>query len=149
VSLEEGRFLGLDLGEVRVGVALSDPLGITAQPLGHLDRKGKPKIVEAIRALVTEHGVTRIVVGLPLRLSGEAGPEAVEAEAFAQRLRGAMPGVAVDLWDERLSTAEVERMMIAADVSRKKRRRKVDTLAAVVILQSYMDARVTALGDER
>ena len=79
MSSEEGRFLGLDLGDARVGVALSDPLGITAQPAGHLDRKGKPTIVEAIRGLVTEHGVTRIVVGLPLLLSGEAGPAAVEA----------------------------------------------------------------------
>jgi putative Holliday junction resolvase len=149
VSSEEGRFLALDLGESRVGVALSDPLGITAQPAGHLDRKGKPKIVESVRELVAEHGVTRIVVGLPLRLSGEAGPEAADAEAFAQSLRDAIPEVAVDLWDERLTTAEVERMMIAADVSRKKRRRKVDTLAAVVILQSYMDARGIRVEDER
>ncbi len=148
MSPDPGRILGLDLGEIRVGLALSDPLGITAQPAGTLDRKGSPPIVDRIGSFVNEHEVTRIVVGHPLRLSGEAGERAAESEAFAERLRKRMPEVEVELWDERLTTAEAERVMISADVSRKKRRRKIDTLAAVLILQSYMDARGPARGNE-
>ncbi|MDX1389421.1 MAG: Holliday junction resolvase RuvX [Acidobacteriota bacterium] len=145
---DPGRILGLDLGDVRVGLALSDPLGITAQPAGTLDRKGGPPLVERIRSLVAEHGVTRIVVGRPLLLSGAVGERAAESEAVARQLRAVLPDVEVELWDERLTTAEAERVMIAADVSRKKRRSKIDTLAAVLILQSYMDARGAPLRGE-
>ena len=148
MSPDPGRILGLDLGDVRVGLAVSDPLGITAQPVGSLDRKGRPGLVDRIGSFVREHDVTRIVIGHPLHLSGEAGERAVASEAFAERLRERIPEVEVELWDERLTTAEAERVLISADVSRKKRRRKIDTLAAVLILQSYMDARGHARGDE-
>ena len=98
MSSDPGRILGLDLGDVRVGLALSDPLGITAQPAGHLDRKGSPSIVDRIGSLVNEREVTRIVVGYPLELSGEAGERAMESEAFAERLRKRIPGVSRRTW---------------------------------------------------
>ena len=131
--------LGIDLGTVRIGLALSDPLGITAQPAGVLRRRGPRADLEALAALVRDREVTRIVVGYPLLLSGEAGIAAKEAEEFAGRFRERLPGVPIDLWDERWTTKEVERTLIAADVSRRKRRQVVDSLAAVLILQGFME----------
>jgi putative Holliday junction resolvase len=134
-----GRTLGIDLGDVRIGLALSDLLGVTAQPAGVLVRKNAKADLAALVQLVETHDAVRVVIGLPLLLSGEAGTRARDAEAFATALRAMLPGVAVDLWDERLTTKEAERTLIAADVSRKARRRVVDSLAAVLILQNYMD----------
>jgi putative Holliday junction resolvase len=136
----QGRVLALDLGEVRVGLALSDPLGITAQPLPTLQRTSMKKDLRFLDDLVRERGVVRVVVGLPLMLSGEEGPGAVAAREFAERLDRRLDGVEIELWDERLTSVEAERTMLAADVSRKKRKQSVDAMAAVLILQSYMDA---------
>ena len=140
MTAPRGRVLALDLGDVRIGLALSDELGITAQPAGCLARSGGRSDLKAIRVLVEEHGVSRIVVGLPLLLSGEEGTRAQGARETADRLRRTLPGIAVELWDERLTTAEAERVMIADGVRRKRRRETIDAMAAVLILQSWLGA---------
>jgi len=140
VSPDRGRALGLDLGEARIGLALSDPLGVTAQPLETLERSGSRRDLERIAGLVRDRGVSTVVVGLPLRLSGEEGPAATAARAFARRLAARLEGVAVRLWDERLTTALAERTMISGRARRAKRRKRVDTVAAALILQSWLDA---------
>lgn len=135
------RTLGLDLGERRVGLALSDPLGVTAQPLCLLERtRGRP-LEDEIARRVAEHDVERVVVGYPLLLSGEAGTKALEAEAFARSLGRSLAGVEIVLWDERLTTAAAERAMRAAGLRGERRRQAADVLAAVLILQTYLDAR--------
>jgi putative Holliday junction resolvase len=141
VSEPPGRILALDLGDARIGLALSDPLGITAQPAGKVDTRGRAADLERIRSIVEEHDAVVVVVGLPLHLSGESGPRAEQAREFARRLAQAAPGVSVELWDERLTTAEAERAMIAGNVRRRRRREVIDSLSAVLILQSYLDAR--------
>jgi putative Holliday junction resolvase len=142
VTSSEGRVLAIDLGQVRLGLALSDPLGITAQPLGTVERSGSPRAdLARVAALVAERHVTTVVVGLPLHLSGEEGVQAAHAREFAARLAARLArDVEVRLWDERLTTVEAERMLIAADVRRSRRKRIVDTIAAVLILQSFLDA---------
>jgi len=132
--------LALDLGEVRIGLALSDPLGLTAQPLETLQRIGIRKEMNRLAALIAEREVGRVVVGLPLQLSGEEGSAAIQAREFAERLSRRVPGISIELWDERLTTAEAERTLIAADVRRSKRKRVIDQLAAVLILQGYLDS---------
>lgn len=123
-----------------MGLALSDPLGITAQPLPTLQRSSLKSDLRYLEQLVRERGVVRIVIGLPLMLSGDEGKGAEEARRFAERLGRRLDGVDVNLWDERLTSVEAERTMIRADVSRKRRREAVDAMAAVLILQSYMEA---------
>jgi putative Holliday junction resolvase len=137
---EGTRVLGLDLGTVRVGLAISDPLGLSAQPAGVLRRRGARLDLAAVADLVASRHVTRVVVGHPLRLSGEAGPAAAAAERFAAALRTALPDVDVVLWDERLTTAEARRILIAADVRRRRRREVIDSMAAVLLLQSWLDS---------
>jgi putative Holliday junction resolvase len=129
--------MGLDLGQARIGVAISDTRRRLAVPLGTI-RTGAPQDVKSIAALVQEHGVTLVVVGLPLRLSGQRGPEAAHAERFAEALRGFL-GVPVELQDERLSTVEADRGLREAGVSGRDRRRRVDRSAAAVILQAWLD----------
>ena len=135
---EPGRVLGLDLGDVRIGVAISDPGRRLAVPLGTV-HTGAPADLKAIAALVREHDVTLVVLGLPLRLSGEAGPSAKHAEAFAEALGAVLP-VPVVLQDERLSTVEADRALREAGAGGRERRRVVDRSAATVILQAYLDA---------
>jgi putative Holliday junction resolvase len=141
VSEPPGRILALDLGDARIGLALSDPLGITAQPLGKVDARGPAADVKQIRAIIDDNQAIAVVIGLPLHLSGESGPRAEHAREFARRLSAAVPGIPVELWDERLTSVEVERMMIAGNVRRRRRREVIDSLSAVLILQSYLDAR--------
>jgi len=126
---------------VRIGLALSDPLGVTAQPAGVLKRSRLARDLESLTDYIRSHEVVRVVVGYPRRLSGEAGPAAARAEAFAGRLRDRLGDVPVDLWDERLTTAEAQRTLVAADVSRRRRREVVDAMAAALILQGWMEAR--------
>ncbi len=142
---EPGRLLGVDLGQVRIGLALSDALRITAHPLKSLFCSDAHKDVEKLAQLIGEHGVTGVVIGLPLLMSGEEGKGAAAARRFADRLkkriRAANNEVAVDLWDERLTTVQAERTLISANVKRRKRRQMVDGLAAVLILQNFLDSR--------
>jgi putative holliday junction resolvase len=133
-----GRVLGLDLGDARIGLAISDDARRMAVPLGTV-RTGAPQDVKAIADLVTEHRVTLVVVGHPLLLSGEAGERAHLAERFADALRAFLP-VEVVLRDERLSTAEADRALREAGASGRERRRTVDRSAATVILQAWLDA---------
>lgn len=137
---DDGRLLALDLGEARIGVALSDPLGLTAQPIESLGHRGREASIEAVAALVGEHGARGVIVGLPLMLSGEEGASARRARRFAELLARRLPGIRVELWDERLTTVEAERRLAEAEVSRHRRRAAVDGMAAVLILQSWLDA---------
>lgn len=134
------RIMALDVGEKNIGVALSDPLGITAQGLTVIKRRDEAGALAAIRALVDQHGVRELVVGLPRDLKGTVGPQAQKVLDFTSRLEREL-AVPVRLWDERLSTRAAERLLIEADVTRRKRRRVVDMLAASLILQNYLDSR--------
>jgi putative Holliday junction resolvase len=139
-----GRVLGVDHGEASLGLAISDGIGLTAQPLDAFRRVGPRKDLERLAALVREREVSRIVVGLPLRMSGEEGERARAVRDFVAALAARVPGVPIELWDERLTSAEAERILIAADVRRRVRKQVVDRLAAVLILQSWLDARGAA-----
>jgi len=129
--------LGLDLGQARIGVAISDDDRRMAVPLGTI-RTGAPEDVKAIARIVAENGVTEVVVGLPLRLSGESGEAADHASKFAEALRGFLQ-VPVALQDERLSTVQAERDLRSAGVRGRSRRAVVDQAAATVMLQSFLD----------
>ncbi|MBW2276106.1 MAG: Holliday junction resolvase RuvX [Deltaproteobacteria bacterium] len=135
------RIMGIDAGSKRIGVALSDELGLTAQPLTVVETSGGSSAAAArIAELCSEHEVERVVVGLPLALDGgDRGQSSRRARALGKTLteRGA---VEVVFWDERFSTAEAERVLVTAGVRRDKRRRVVDKLAAALILQGYLDA---------
>lgn len=135
---EEGRVLGLDLGDARIGTAVSEPDRKVAVPLGTI-RTGAPADLQAIAALVAENEITLIVVGHPIFMSGEAGERAHHAEEFAEALRS-FAGVPVVLHDERLSTVEAERTLRDAGKRGRDARRVVDRSAAAIILQSYLDA---------
>ncbi len=133
------RCLGLDYGTRRVGVALSDELGLLALPLEVWPAGESAEVVRKVTQLCCERQVGTIVVGLPLNMDGSRGPAAEAAERFAEALRQAGDRPVV-LWDERLSSRQVERMLVDADVSRRRRRQVTDKLAAQLILQSYLDA---------
>jgi len=132
-----GIVLALDLGAARIGVAVSDPERRLAMPVGTI-RTGAPQDLKAIASLVRERGVVRVIVGDPISLSGEANESSRHAAAFAEALRSVLD-VPVELFDERLSTVEAERMLSSAGVPGRRRRRVVDQVAATVILQSYLD----------
>jgi len=133
------RVVGLDVGTKRIGVAVSDPMGWTAQGYGVLQRRG-PKTLEALCRIVQEVGAEEVVVGLPRRTDGTLGDEAREVMKFAEHLKEVLK-LPVVFWDERFSTAEAERILLMADQSRRKRRKVIDKLAAVIILQGYLDSR--------
>jgi len=135
------RTLGLDVGSRRIGVALSDELKITAQPLVVLVAKSRRDAVARIRELCAEHEVDTIVIGLPLSMSGgDRGSSAARAREFAGRLAEEVAAEIV-LWDERFTTAQAERVLIQGNVRRRDRRAVVDKIAAALILQGYLDAR--------
>ncbi|MBS2028408.1 MAG: Holliday junction resolvase RuvX [Deltaproteobacteria bacterium] len=134
------RLMGLDVGDKTVGVAVSDELGLTAQGVTTVERRSWAHDLAELKAIAEEYEVQKLVVGLPLNMDGSEGPRAQTSRAFAERASAAL-GIPFDLWDERLSTAEVQRLLISADVSRKKRKQVVDKLAAQVILQGYLDSR--------
>lgn len=134
------RILALDHGTKRIGVALSDELGWTAQPLETYERRTLEADIRHIDRLVQEHDVGEVVVGLPLRLNGEVGPAAQLVQEFVKRLEEILT-VPVITWDERLTTKSAEELLIAADVSRKKRKGTVDRIAAAILLQSYLESR--------
>ena len=129
--------MALDYGTKRIGVALSDELGWTAQPLETFERRTLDRDVAHIASLVQRHGVREVVLGFPLQLDGREGPAIEAMRNFAARLEGGLP-VPLVLWDERLTTKAAEDLLIAADVSRKKRKGAVDRVAAAILLQSYL-----------
>lgn len=132
--------LGLDYGSHRIGAALSDPLGITAQPLPAIRRRGDNRDIEAIGELVREFSIDGVVLGLPLRLDGTEGEQAKRARAFGRKIADRL-GVPVETWDERLTTVQAERHLIAAGLRREKRKEVRDSLSAVILLQSLLDCR--------
>jgi putative Holliday junction resolvase len=138
-----GRVLGVDLGERRVGLAISDPSGRVATPYARVDRSGdRTADHRTILAHAREAGASRIVVGLPLSLSGDAGPAAQAVLEEVEALRAeADETVTIDTYDERLTTVIAERELREARVSRRARRQAVDETAAAVMLQSYLEAR--------
>ena len=134
------RVLGLDVGEKRIGIAISDGLGLTAQRLTLLDRRGAAQDVEAVKQLIGQHGVEALVIGLPLTLRGEQGPQAKKVLAFCEALRQRTT-VPVHLLDERLTTVQGERALLETDTPRRKRKLMIDQVAAQLILQQFLDAR--------
>lgn len=135
-----GRIMALDPGEKRMGVAMSDEMGLIAQPLETHACASPDEVVAHVQSLVTAHGVAEVVVGLPIRMSGEPGKAAERVHGFIERLAQALD-VPVVPWDERLTSKAAERMLIQANVSRSKRKGAVDRVAAAVLLQSYLDRR--------
>jgi putative holliday junction resolvase len=138
-----GRILALDLGKKRIGLALSDPLGISAQGLETLQRSTVREDIAALEAIAREHQVQLVLLGHPLNMSGAEGRQAVYTRDFAQRLTE-RTGLAVRFWDERLTTKEAERVLKQSGISIEKRAKAVDRLAAVILLASYLDAGGTA-----
>ncbi|MEW6443565.1 MAG: Holliday junction resolvase RuvX [bacterium] len=131
--------MALDLGEKTIGVAVSDDLGWTAQPLTTLKRKSPREDVDEIVLLVEEHRVDQLVVGLPVNMDGTMGHQARRVLSFVESMKQRLK-VPVITWDERLSTVAVERVLLEADVSRRKRKQHIDKLAAAYILQGYLDS---------
>lgn len=145
---EEGalvpRILGFDVGDRRIGLAISDPLGYTAQPLFTLHRTGRRADLKSVGRVLRRHAVKEAVVGNPLHMSGDQSPQAAKAQAFAEELRTEF-GITVHLWDERLTTTQAHRHLDdaghAAGRSKGGRKAIIDQVAAVLILQSFLEAR--------
>lgn len=135
------RILALDLGEKRIGVAVSDELLMTAQGLCVIASKGTVKDLEQVADLIRNQAVSTIVLGLPRNMDGSIGPMAEKVREFGRLLQEQNSAIPVEYWDERLTTAGAQRMLIGADISRVKRRQVVDKIAAVLILQGYLDRR--------
>ncbi len=133
------RILGLDVGSKTIGMAVSDPLGITAQGLPTYRRKNKRLDMEALSAIIQRYDVRQIVVGYPLRMSGAQGTQSEKMARFADDLKKHFE-LPVHLWDERLTSAEANRVLRESEMSIKRRGEVVDQLAAVLILQSWMEA---------
>lgn len=131
------RIIALDVGDKRIGAAVSDPLGITAQGVGVVNRRDADYDVDEIKKIVDGYKAQLIVVGMPLNMDGTKGESAKKAALFAEALRSAL-NIPVETYDERLSTKESQRFLISADVSRKRRKEVIDTMAAQLILQSYL-----------
>ncbi|HEX3742257.1 MAG TPA: Holliday junction resolvase RuvX [Terriglobales bacterium] len=134
------RVLGLDVGSRRIGIAISDPLGVTAQGLPTLLRQNKRLDFEQLARIITGYQVSEIVVGYPLRLSGAEGIQSGKMQIFAEELRKKF-GLPVHLWDERLTSTQANRLLRETDLSIKKRGQAVDRMAATLILQNWMEAR--------
>lgn len=138
------RYLGLDVGNRRIGVAVSDELGLTAQPVLTLERRNNGRTsrddLRSLARLARRFAVVGIVVGNPMHLSGELSPQALKTQAFAAEL-GELTGLPIHLWDERLTTHEAHQILYEAGHARQEHRRVVDQVAATLILQSFMDQR--------
>ena len=134
------RIMALDVGERRIGVAVCDPLGITAQAHSVLTRRGLDNDLEALSRLVEELEAERVVVGLPRNLNGSEGPSAQRSREFAELLTRKVR-IPVELYDERLTTVEAENILLASDMSRRKRRQVIDKVAAALILEGYLHRR--------
>jgi putative Holliday junction resolvase len=134
------KLLGLDIGERNIGIAISDGLGITAQPLTTIRRKNANSDIEAIKKIIEEHQAKEIVVGLPKNMDGSIGTQAQKAILFADKLRQCLD-IRIILRDERLTTVIAEKTMLEGDLSRRKRKKRIDKIAAQLILQNYLDSK--------
>ena len=130
------RILGLDIGEKRIGIAISDETETIAQGLETIDATGG--VLKRIEEIVSENNIKEVVVGLPLKMDGSRGPAAEKVLRFSEKLKGRL-SVAVSTFDERLTTKQGESILIEADMSRKKRKMKIDRIAAQIMLQTYID----------
>ena len=133
-----GRILAIDYGEKRIGVAISDIMGIIAQPLDTIQRKDYEEDLKNIKNIIKQNSVVEVVIGLPKNMDGRLGDSAMKIVHFVSQLRKAID-LPIRVWDERLTTAESEKLLIESDVSRKKRRKKIDKIAASLILQGYLE----------
>lgn len=135
------RIMGLDLGDKTIGVALSDPLGYTAQGLEVVRRHGSLKAdLARLKEIARANEVSKVVIGFPRNMNGTVGPRGEMALAFGHEVEKTL-GLPVETWDERLSTVAAEKMLVGADVRRKKRRQVIDKIAAALILQNYLDSK--------
>jgi putative holliday junction resolvase len=134
-----GRVLALDLGKKRIGLAMSDPLGITAQGLPTLERTRIRDDLDALARVIDENNVTLILMGHPLHMSGREGRQAEYTREFAARL-ARRTGLEIRFWDERLTTVEAQRVLRSSGIGIEKRARAVDRLSAVILLSSYLDS---------
>lgn len=140
------RAIGLDVGDKTIGVAVSDPLGITAQGITTIERVGIRKDTTAVMELMKEYDCDTVVIGLPLKLDGSDSPQTEKVREFREKLENKLRSTGlgntrIEYYDERLTTAMAERVLIEADVSRSKRKTVIDKQAAVIILQSYLDTK--------
>lgn len=133
------RIMGLDVGGKRVGVAISDPLHMCANPWGYVEVTENTLMIEKLKNLIDKYEVTHIVVGLPKNMNGSLGFQAARVKKVADQI-ALLPGITTSFYDERLSSKEVETMLISAGMSRKKRKGVTDKLAAAIILQNYLDS---------
>jgi len=136
------RVLGLDYGARRIGLAVSDELGITAQGLPTLHRANKRSDFDHLRRIIKHYSVGEVVIGLPLRMSGEAGIQVEKVEAFAEELRSRFK-LPVHLFDERLTSVQANRLLDEAEMGNQRRTQVVDQIAAVLILQSFLESRAS------
>lgn len=134
----DGRIMGLDIGDKTIGVAVSDLMGLTAQGIKTINRVGKNKDIEELKKIISERQINLIVSGLPKNMTGDIGLQGEKVMKFCKLLKEET-GLEIEFWDERLSTVAAERSLLEADVSRKKRKKVVDMLAAVIILQGFLD----------
>jgi putative Holliday junction resolvase len=140
------RILGFDVGDRRIGVAISDPLGYVAQPLFTLHRMGRKADLKSVARMLRKHEVTEAVVGNPLHMSGDQSPQAAKAQTFAEELRTEF-GITVHLWDERLTTTQAHRHLDdAGHAGGRERKGIIDQVAAVLILQAFLEARANQRG---
>lgn len=135
------RSMSLDVGTRTIGIAVSDLLGMIAGGVETIKRTSPERDFERIGELIKEHDVDTLVVGYPKNMNGTIGERAQSCEAMAEELRERFAGVQVVLWDERLSTVAAEKVLVDADLRRKKRKKVIDMMAAVVILQNYLDSK--------
>lgn len=130
------RLLGLDIGERRIGVAVSDELGMIASPVKTIDARGD--VVSELRGLIDQYGVSRLIVGLPIGMSGREGPQATEVRSIAEEL-GRDLDIEIVYSDERLSSAMANQALVGQRTRREKRKQHIDAMAAAIILQGYLD----------
>lgn len=138
--------MGLDLGESRIGVALSDELLLTAQGLCVINSRGIANDLDQVLLLIEQHAVTNLVLGLPRNMDGSSGPMVDKVKEFGRQLSARKPELVLEYWDERLTTTAAQRVLVEADMSRSRRRKVVDKVAAGLILQGYMDLRARRAG---
>ena len=134
----DGRIMGLDVGDKTIGVAVSDLMGLTAQGVKTIKRVGKKKDIEALKEIIKERQVNKIVSGLPKNMNGTLGPQGEKVIKFCDLLEEET-GIKIEYWDERLSTVAAERTLIQGNVRRENRKGVIDMVAAVIILQGYLD----------
>lgn len=133
------RYLGLDIGDRTIGIAVSDPLGLTAQGVETIRRKNLEKDLARLGELMEQYETRSLVSGYPKNMNGTEGDRCEVVKAFLEKVKKQYPDVEIALWDERLSTVAATRSLLEGDVSRKKRKKVIDKMAAVFILQGYLD----------